>query len=192
MIKYLSKYVSRDVLGQIYKLYARPHLDYGDIIYHRNDPEMLQNFTIRLERSQYSAAIAVSGAWRGTNRQKLCKELGWESLYNRRWIRRLVHFFNLRGTGTPNYLYAELPIGRTEQYGLRNMREYDVPFNKAKHASNTYFMNAVHEWNLRDETVRNSATLTEFKSKFIISIRPVKNSLFGVFDICSIKKLALL
>ena len=79
MIKYLSKYVSRDVLDQIYKLYIRPHLDYGNIIYHRNDPEMLQNFTIRLEQTQYSAALAVSGAWRGRNRQKLYKELGWES-----------------------------------------------------------------------------------------------------------------
>ena len=49
MIKHLSKYVSRDVLDQIYKLYVHLHLDYGDIIYHRNDPEILQNFTIRLE-----------------------------------------------------------------------------------------------------------------------------------------------
>ena len=37
LLKYLSKYVSREVLGQIYKLYVRPHLDYGDIIYHKHD-----------------------------------------------------------------------------------------------------------------------------------------------------------
>ena len=29
MIRYLSKYVSRDILDQIYKLYVRPHFDYG-------------------------------------------------------------------------------------------------------------------------------------------------------------------
>ena len=40
LIKYLSKHVSREVLDQVYKLYIRPHLDYGDIIYHRFDPEM--------------------------------------------------------------------------------------------------------------------------------------------------------
>ena len=40
LIKYLSKYVSREALDQVYKLYIRPHLDYGDIIYHRFDPEM--------------------------------------------------------------------------------------------------------------------------------------------------------
>ena len=66
MIRYLFKYVSRDVLDQIYKLYVRPHLDYGDIIYHKYDPQMHLNFTQRLERTQYSAALAVTGAWRGT------------------------------------------------------------------------------------------------------------------------------
>ena len=30
-IRFLSKYVTMDVLDQIYKLYVRPHLDYGDI-----------------------------------------------------------------------------------------------------------------------------------------------------------------
>ena len=37
LIKYLSKYGPREVLD---KLYTRPHLDCGDIIYHRFDPEM--------------------------------------------------------------------------------------------------------------------------------------------------------
>ena len=32
MIRYLSRYFSKDVLDQVYKLYVRPHLDYGDII----------------------------------------------------------------------------------------------------------------------------------------------------------------
>ena len=32
-IRYMAKYVSRDVRDQIHKLYVRPHLDYGDIIY---------------------------------------------------------------------------------------------------------------------------------------------------------------
>ena len=78
IIRFLSKYVSRDVLDQIYKLYVRPHLDYGDIIYHRHDPEFKLEFTRRLESTQYSAAQAVSGAWRGTNTDKLYQELGWE------------------------------------------------------------------------------------------------------------------
>ena len=123
MIKYRSKYVSREVLDQIYKLYVHPHLDYGDIIYHRHDPEMLKNFNIRLEQIQYSAALAVTVAWRETNRQKLYKGLDWENLCKRRWFRRLGYFFNLRRTGIPDYLYAELPMGRTLKYDLRNKSE---------------------------------------------------------------------
>ena len=39
IVRLLSKYVVCDVLDQIYKLYVRPHLDYGDIIYHKCGPE---------------------------------------------------------------------------------------------------------------------------------------------------------
>ena len=44
VIRYLSKYVSRDVLDQMYKLHMRPHLDYGDIIYHKHDPDLELDF----------------------------------------------------------------------------------------------------------------------------------------------------
>ena len=49
VIRLLSKYVSRDVLDQMYKLYVRPHLDCGDIIYHKFDPGFSLEFTGKLE-----------------------------------------------------------------------------------------------------------------------------------------------
>ena len=49
MIKCVSKYVCREVFEQIYKLYVRPHLDYGDITYHKHDPEMHLHFTQKLQ-----------------------------------------------------------------------------------------------------------------------------------------------
>ena len=54
IIPYLSKYVSRGVLNQIYKLYVRPHLYYDDIICHKYDPEFKVfklDFTKKLEPS---------------------------------------------------------------------------------------------------------------------------------------------
>ena len=108
IIRFLSKYVSWDVLDQIYKLYVRSHLDYGDI-YHRHDPEFILEFTKRLESTHYSAALAVSGAWRGTNTDKLYKELSWEILYYRRWYRRPCHFYKLRNNQIPLYLYSGIP-----------------------------------------------------------------------------------
>ena len=80
-------------------------------------------------------------------------------------------------------------MGRTLKYDLRNKSEYEEPFSKTKCSSNAYFTNALHEWNLLDKTVRNSATLAEFRRKLLTSIKPVKNSLFGMIDICGVKQL---
>ena len=54
IIRLMSKYVSRDVLDQMYKLYVRPHLDYGDLIYHKDDPDVSLSLTERLESVQYT------------------------------------------------------------------------------------------------------------------------------------------
>ena len=70
IIRFMSKYVLSDVLDQIYKLYVRPHLDYGDLIYHKDDPEASLSLTKRLESVQYTAALAVTGAWKGTDKSK--------------------------------------------------------------------------------------------------------------------------
>ena len=45
IIRFMSKYVSRDVLDQMYKLYVRPHLDYRDLIYHKDDPDASLSLT---------------------------------------------------------------------------------------------------------------------------------------------------
>ena len=51
-----------------------------------------------LESIQYQAAIAVSGAWKGTSQDKIYNELGWETLDERRLFRRLVQFFKIMTT----------------------------------------------------------------------------------------------
>ena len=158
----------------------------------RHDPEMILNYTKRIEQTQYSAALAVVGVQRGTNRQKVYTESCWESLCQRRWFRRLCHFFNRRKTGTPTYIFAELPTERTPHYGLRGKRDYDTTFSKIMRSSNTYFTNVLQEWNKLDENVRNSATIAEFKRKLLTVIRPLKKSLFGVFDIDGAKQLTML
>ena len=104
----------------------------------------------------------------------------------------MCHFCNLRKTGTPPYLFAELPTERTPHYSLRGKRDYDLSFSKTKRSSNTYFTNVLHEWNTLDLSVRNSVTIAEFKRKLLTLIRPLKKSLFGLFDIAGVKHLAML
>ena len=192
IIRYISKYVSRNVLDQIYKLYVRPHLDYGIIIYHRNDPDMRLNMTKRLEQTQYHAALAVAGVWKGTNRQKLYNELGWEDLYYRRWYRRLCHFYNLRKTGSPGYLFAEIPNEREQFYNLRHTHVYEQFVGRTIHFSHTYFQNALYEWNNLDQDIKTSQSISEFKRKLLAIIRPTKKSYYDIFDIEGVKKLTKL
>ena len=192
VIRYLSKYVSRDVLDQMYKLYVRPHLDYGDIIYHKFDPELTLEFTKKLETVQYSAALAVSGGWRGTNKCKLYEELGWEYLYHRRWYRRLIHFYKLKQSRLPSYLYNLIPPERELNYGLRRANIFDQPIERTNRYSNTYFQNCPKEWNRLDISVRSSQTISEFKKKLIQIVRPVKRSFFNVHDLYGVKLLTRL
>ena len=72
LLKFVSKYVSRKVLDLSYKLYVRPHLDYGDVIFHNHRAVLME----LIERVQYKAALKVSGCSHGTNRNKLYDELG--------------------------------------------------------------------------------------------------------------------
>ena len=140
MMRYLLKNLTCDVLDQLHRIYVRPHLDYGDIIYHRNDPDFRLDFTNKLEAIQYSTALPVSGAWHGTNRQKLHEELGWKSLYHRRWYRRLTHFYKLKNTQSPLYLYSLIPAERGLRYNLRMPHPYDP---QTERFSNTYFQNCI-------------------------------------------------
>ena len=42
LLKYLSKYVDRNVLN-LYKLYVHPQLDYGGVIYHNQRDDLMYN-----------------------------------------------------------------------------------------------------------------------------------------------------
>ena len=153
---------------------------------------MSLDLTRKLEQTQYSAAIAATGAWRGTNRQRLYEELGWENLYERWWYRRLCHFYNLKMSSTPQYLFEEIPSERDISCNLRHARAYDPIIPRTVRFSNTYFQNVLYEWNLLDNEIKNSASLGEFKRKVLAIIRPSRNPIFNVDDITGIKRLTKL
>ena len=68
---------------RICKSWIRSPLDYKDILY---DQTFHTSFHERFESIQYNAALAITGALRGSS----CKKL---SLQQRRWYRKLCLFF---------------------------------------------------------------------------------------------------
>ena len=65
----------------IYKSYVRPYLDYDDVIY----DQQYNFFHQKLESIQYNAALAITGAIKGSSKEKLGLglEFGLESLKER-------------------------------------------------------------------------------------------------------------
>ena len=76
------------------------------------------NFRMRtLESIQYQAALAVTGAWKGTSTVKIYMELGWESLHHRRYFRRITQFYKIMNGLTPKYLLDPIPMPRRHLFG---------------------------------------------------------------------------
>ena len=113
MIRKLQPVIPRAALLTIYKSFVRPHLDYGDVIYDRAFNESFQN---KLESVQYNAALAITGAIRGSSREKLYQELGLESLKSWRRYRKLCLFFKLKKINIPLTYLIWFP--KSYQHGL--------------------------------------------------------------------------
>ena len=77
LLRKLQDTLPRISLITIFKWFTRPHLDYEDIIY---DRAYNTSFHQNIESIQYNAALAITGAVRGTSREKFYQELGFESL----------------------------------------------------------------------------------------------------------------
>ena len=89
LMQRLQSVLPRTTLVSVYKALVRSHLDYGDIFY---DQSFNNSFHHRLESIQYNACLAITGAIRGTSKEKLYQELGLETLRLQRWYRKLCLF----------------------------------------------------------------------------------------------------
>ena len=106
LLRKLRHSIPRKLLLSIYKTILRPHLDYCDVIY---DKPHNEKFTDTVESFQYNVALAITGAIKGTSKEKLYNELGLEYLKDRRWMRRLCLFHKIYNLKSPKYLYNLIP-----------------------------------------------------------------------------------
>ena len=116
VIKSFPRFLSVKTLDLIFKLYIRSHLDFCDVIFHMSsitnpfDSSINLNYLMNtLERIQYHAPLAITGFWKGTNLNRIYDELGWESLTDRRWCRRLFHYYKIQDNLTSPHLKDPIP-----------------------------------------------------------------------------------
>ena len=145
----MLKKLPRPALLTIYKCFIKPRLDHSDIVY---DQAYNLSFHQKLESIQYNAALALTGAIRGSSREKLYQELGLESLQLRRWYRKLCCFYKIYNKQAPGYLTELIPTCN-EAYQTRHVA--NVPSLSFRHNffKNTFFSSALLEWNKLDPSL---------------------------------------
>ena len=79
---------------------------------------------------QYNACLAITGAIRGTLKERLYDELGLESRQLHRWFKKLCYFYKLYKHESPQYLFKLMSL-RQSPYATRYTE--NIPLFKTKH-----------------------------------------------------------
>ena len=156
LLRKVQTILPRSSLLTRYKSFIRPLLDYADVIY---DQPSNASFAKKIESVQYNAALAITGAIKGSSREKLYQELGLEYLYRRRWVRRLCLLYKVLSTGQPTYIYDFLPPLRSFR---RHVNSFNLVCRKSEYFKNSFIPNIIYEWNKLDPDIRSSTSETYF------------------------------
>ena len=89
-------------------------------------PSINSSFHDRLESVQYNACLAITGAIRGTTKEKLHQELGLESLRLQRQYRKRCLFYKMFKNQHPEYLFHLIPV-KSAPY-IRKTKFFEKPF----------------------------------------------------------------
>ena len=187
IIKHLNKFLPVKTLIHMYKALVRSHLDYCDIIYHipptSREPHLglaLHDHMETVEKTQYQAALAVTGAWQGTSRIKIYEELGWESLSDRRMCKRVLQVHKILSEKTPSYLREKLPPNRRVIIDLPHV--FHEPKCRTDRYQNSFFPNAVSHWNNIIGSFQNLPSFEGLKKHILSLIRPPPKDTYAVFN----------
>ena len=168
MLKKLSNYLPRHSLVTLYKAFIRPHLDYADIIY---DKPSNINICNKIESLQYNAALAITGAIRGSSKEKLYQELGFDFLSSRRWLRKLCLFYKIVVNKSPIYLYNYVSTVN-QSCQTRSSDKFLYMCSRAEYFANSFFPYTLNVWNNLSPEIGKSVSYEVFKNSFLKFIRP--------------------
>ena len=120
-----------------------------DVIYDQPNNNRLSE---KIESIKYNAALAITGAIRGTSREKLYQELGLQSLKDRRWLRRLCYLHKILSTKLLASLYDLIPPIINSH---RNPGCYRVLYCRTDLFRNSFWLFSINEWYKLDSDISN-------------------------------------
>ena len=115
---------------------------------------------------QLEAARIVTGLPIFASSILIYKDLGWESLAERRKRRKLQMFYNIQNYNAPMYLCDLIPptIQSTTAYPLRNGSDIIIPFCRLSNTYYSFIPSTIRQWNSLDPPIRNVDYIAKFKT----------------------------
>ena len=145
------------------------------------------NICNKVESLQYNAALTITGAFRGSSKEKLYQELGFEYFSSRRWLRKLCLFYKIVENKSPNYLYNYVSTVN-QSYQTRSGHKFLHICCRTEYFANSFFPYTIKE----SSEVPKSVSYEIFKNSLLKFIRPSPNCLLNFSDNLAIKLLTRL
>ena len=118
---------------------------------------ILTNFELNeLDTIQNEAARIVTGTTKLTSIENLLTDTDWQTMGNRRKIRKLILMYTLLYSQTPSYLYSLLPENNNSSHQRNCHARTDIFYN-------SYFPSTLRLWNELSESLRNAQSRNIFK-----------------------------
>ena len=154
---------SRSSLELCYKSFVRPILEYGNILFDNCTVEESNS----LESVQLEAARIATGGKKCTSHDYLYKELGWQTLKQRRTINKLFKLYCIINKQTPSYLYDSISsyrIQHPQSTRCNRNNDFKLPKCKTKALENSFFVSTCKLWNSLKPEQRNIPSKIAFKA----------------------------
>ena len=191
IMKKLSLFLSRKTLLTIHKSFVRPNLDCADIIY---DKPLDESVKAKIEMIQYRAALVITGAIKGTSRDRLYQEIALESLADRRWSCKIFFFHKIVNGLLSSYFQSYLNHYNDGEYQTRSgcQNKMRTLSGRTKAFNSSFYPYSTKEWFALSKEIRNIVSVNKFKEIILSFIRTKKDSVFEIHDTKVLKLLTRL
>ena len=106
--------------------------------------------------------LPITGAIRGTSKERFFQDLGLESLEKGRWYWKFCYFYKIFDKNSSTYLPNIIVVSSRSYFTryVENVSPFKVRHNSLK---NLFFPSTVTEWNKIERNIRKSGSLNIFK-----------------------------
>jgi hypothetical protein len=161
VLRKLQYELSRENLEKLYLVYIRPIFEYACEVWDNcgvRNPNKLDQ--LQLEAARIGFPIFASSIL-------IYKELGWDSLAERRKRRTLQMFYNVQNNNAPRYLYDLIPptIQSTTVYPLRIGSDIIISFCRLSNSYDSFIPSTIRQRNSLHPSLQNVDSITNFKTE---------------------------